>query len=148
MMAKISNFETRFLRDVRARHIREQQPNKTDKEKISTSLHNQAAECREKPVFNVTGQINENEHSFRGEISKAIEMAPDNAWRDDRGNVQYETEDGSSVMAVSSFLVISHTITKEESEVKQINAKLAWEQKIGPRTTGGVFVGVWQVKAI
>ena len=143
MMAKISNFETRFLRDVRARHIREQQlANKTDKEKVSTSLHNQAAENREQPVFNLTGQIDENEHSFRGEISKAIEIAPDNAWRDDRGNVQHYTEDrvqrDGRIIIFGDF---AHTSAKEESESKQINAKLAWEQKIGPRTTGGVFVG-------
>ena len=38
VMAKISIFETRFLRDVRARHIREQQlANKTSKAKISSS---------------------------------------------------------------------------------------------------------------
>ena len=149
MMAKISNFETRFLREVRARHIRDQElVNKIAKEKISTSSHNQAAKYRAMPVFNVTGQIDENEHSFRGEISKTIKMAPDNAWRDDWGNVKDDTEDrvqrDGRVIIFGDF---AYTSAKE----KVVNrSMLSWRGN--RRSVHGQLVvylsGVWQVAAI
>ncbi|MDB3880336.1 hypothetical protein N9315_04400 [Alphaproteobacteria bacterium] len=143
MMAKISIFETRFLRDARARHIRVQQlANKASKAEISGSTDGQAADSRAAPNFNLSGQMYEYGHSFRGDISKTIKVTPDvvlgdgwNGARDDSGD---EARRSGRIVVFGDFV---HTNDKGKSESKQINAKLAWEQKIGPRTTGGVFLG-------
>lgn len=142
-MAKISIFETRFLRDVRARHIRERQlANKASKAKISRSSYNQAADSRSTPDFNLSGQVDEYGHSFRGDISQTIKMAPDVArsdgWDDTRDDPVDETEREGRVVVFGDFV---HTSDKGKSESKQVNGKLALEQKIGPRSTGGVFFG-------
>ena len=143
MMAKISIFETRFLRDLRARHIREQQlANKAAKAKISGSWYNHAADRRATPDFNLSGQMNEYGHSFHGDISKTIKMAPDVArsdgWDDTRNDSGDETERDGRIVVFGDFV---HTNDKGKSESKQVNGKLAWEQKIGPRSTGGMFFG-------
>ena len=143
MMAKISIFETRFLRDVRARHIRKQQlANKASKAKISSSSYNQAADSRATPNFNLSGQMDEYGHSFNGDISKTIKMAPDVArhdgWDDTRDDSGDENQRDGRIVVFGDFV---HTSDKGKSESKQVNGKLAWEQKIGPRSTGGVFFG-------
>ena len=143
MMAKISIFETRFLRDVRARHIRKQQlAKKGSKAKISSSSYNQTADSRAKPNFNLSGQMDEYGHSFNGDISRTIKMAPDVArhdgWDDTRDDSGDKTQRDGRIVVFGDFV---HTSDKGKSESKQVNGKLAWEQKIGPRSTGGVFFG-------
>ena len=143
MMAKISIFETRFLRDVRARHIRKQQlANKASKATVSSSSYNQAADSRATPDINLSGQMDEYGHSFNGDISKTIKVAPDVArsddWDDTRDDYGDETKRDGRIVVFGDFVHISD---KGKSESKQVNGKLAWEQRIGPRSTGGVFFG-------
>lgn len=123
IMAKMSNFDSRFLRDARTRHIRQQQLAADSAAAKPVSGKGPAASMTPAPSdFRLAGSMDDHGHAFSGGMTSSVRA-------------------GNSDANIVIFGDFVHTRDRGVSDTEQVNAKIALEQPMGPHTTGGGFVG-------